>query len=160
MKFEKETKRCQFFSSSLVASGSFLERPERWDRTSSGKIALCSHLRFDLISPTQNHDPGDYFLHCKTIILTKISCFSAKIPWNSGNKPQGLCFSRALFERLIFGGAFIRRGLSTEGNLGFKINWASLIVESRFTVFALFYFVFEDNFPGISPGGLIFGGAI
>ena len=37
----------------------------------------------------------------------------------------------------------------------FKIDWASLIVGSKFTVFALFYFVFEDNFPGTSPcGGL------
>ena len=43
----------------------------------------------------------------------------------------------------------------------FKIHWASLIVESKFTVFALFYFVFEGNFPGtFSPQGLIFGGAI
>ena len=37
----------------------------------------------------------------------------------------------------------------------FKIDWASLIVGSKFTVFALFYFVFEGNFPSTSPGGLI-----
>ena len=60
----------------------------------------------------------------------------------------------------------------------FKINWASLIVGRKFIVFALFYFVFEGNFPSTSPrgayiwwgdltevflrhrfGGLIFGGA-
>ena len=60
----------------------------------------------------------------------------------------------------------------------FKIDWASLIVGSKLTVFALFYFVFEGNFPSTSPrgayiwrgdltegflrhrfGGLIFGGA-
>ena len=65
-----------------------------------------------------------------------------------------------------------------EGNLCFKIDWASLIVGRKFTVFALFYFVFEGNFPSTSPrgayiwrgdltegflryefGGLIFGGA-
>ena len=69
-------------------------------------------------------------------------------------------FSKALFEWLIFGGAYIRRGLSTEGNLRFKIDWASLIVGSKFTVFALFYFVFEGNFPSTSPRGLIFGRAI
>ena len=40
-----------------------------------------------------------------------------------------------------------------EGNLRFKIDWASLIVESKFTVFALFYFVFEGNFPSTSPWG-------
>ena len=60
----------------------------------------------------------------------------------------------------------------------FKINWDSLIVGGKFTVFALFYFVFDGNFPSTSPwgayirrgdlkegflrhrfGGLIFGGA-
>ena len=70
------------------------------------------------------------------------------------------------------------RGLATEGNLRFKINWASLIVGRKFTVFALFYFIFEGKFPITSPrgayirrgdltegflrywiGGLLFGGA-
>ena len=65
-----------------------------------------------------------------------------------------------------------------EGNLRFKIDLASLVVGIKFTVFALFYFVFEGNFPSTSPwgayiwrgdltegflcywfGGLIFGGA-
>ena len=32
----------------------------------------------------------------------------------------------------------------------FKIDWASLIFENKFTVFALFYFVFEGNFPSTS----------
>ena len=47
-----------------------------------------------------------------------------------------------------------------EGNLRFKPDGASLIVGSEFIVFALFYFVFEGNFPSTSPRGLIFGGAI
>ena len=65
-----------------------------------------------------------------------------------------------------------------ERNLRFEIDWASLIVGSKFTVFALVYFVFEGIFPSTSPrgayiwrgdltegflryefGGLIFGGA-
>ena len=33
----------------------------------------------------------------------------------------------------------------------FKIDWASLIDGSKFTVFVLFYFVFEGNFPSTSP---------
>ena len=60
----------------------------------------------------------------------------------------------------------------------FKLDWASLIVGSKFTVFALFYFAFEGNLPSTSAqgayiwrsdltegflcyrfGGLIFGGA-
>ena len=35
----------------------------------------------------------------------------------------------------------------------FKIDWAGLIVGSKFTVLALFYFVFEDNFQVQAPGG-------
>ena len=65
-----------------------------------------------------------------------------------------------------------------EGNLRFKVDCASLIVGSKFTIIALFYFVFEGNFPSTSCrwaciwrgdltegfsrywiGGLIFGGA-
>ena len=33
----------------------------------------------------------------------------------------------------------------------FKIDWAILIVGSKFTVLVLFYFVFESNFPSTSP---------
>ena len=54
------------------------------------------------------------------------------------------------------GGGYNWRGLSTEGNLRFKIG----IIASKFPVFALFYFVFEGNFLSTSPRGLIFGGAI
>ena len=46
-----------------------------------------------------------------------------------------------------------------EGHLRFKIDWASLKAGRKFTVFALFYFVFEGNFQVQVPGGLIFGGA-
>ena len=35
----------------------------------------------------------------------------------------------------------------------FKIDRASLIVGRKFTVFALFYFVFEGNFQVQAPGG-------
>ena len=47
-----------------------------------------------------------------------------------------------------------------EGNLRFKIDWASLTVGSKFTVFALFYFVFGGNFrvPPRPPGGLYLEG--
>ena len=52
--------------------------------------------------------------------------------------PRGLYFSKALFEALIFGGAYFWRGLSLEGNLRFKVDWASLIVGGKFTFFVLF----------------------
>ena len=35
----------------------------------------------------------------------------------------------------------------------FKIDRATLIVGSKFTVFALFHFVFEGNFQVQAPGG-------
>ena len=45
-----------------------------------------------------------------------------------------------------------------EGNLPFKIDWTTLIVGRKFTVFALFCFVFEDNSRYKPPGGLYLGG--
>ena len=36
----------------------------------------------------------------------------------------------------------------------FKLDWASLVVGSKFTVFALFYFVFEGNF--LKPPGSLY----
>ena len=60
-------------------------------------------------------------------------------------------FQRPFLRGLYSGGG---GGLSMEGNLRFKIDWA------KFTVFALFYLVFEDNFQAQASGGFIFGGAI
>ena len=37
-----------------------------------------------------------------------------------------------------------------EGNLLFKIDWASLIAWNKSTIFALFYSIFEGNFPNTS----------
>ena len=41
-------------------------------------------------------------------------------------------------------------GLINGGKFAFQ-NWTSLIVGSKFTVLALFYFVFEGDFPSTSP---------
>ena len=46
-----------------------------------------------------------------------------------------------------------------EENLCFKMDWASLTVGSKFTVLALFYFVFEGSFSKYKPpGGLYLEG--
>ena len=45
----------------------------------------------------------------------------ADLPSNSENEPQGLYFSKALFEGLIFGGAKVY-----EGKFAFQKGWASL----------------------------------
>ena len=54
----------------------------------------------------------------------------------------------------IFQRPFVK-GLSTEGNLLFKIDWASLIVGRKFTVFALFLL-----FQVQAPGGLYLEGRL
>ena len=58
----------------------------------------------------------------------------------------GLIFLRGLFLK----GPIFGRG---EGDMGFKIDWASLIHGSKFTVFRLFHSVFEGNFLSTSPRG-------
>ena len=73
--------------------------------------------------------------------------------------PRAYIFQRPFLRGLFLRGSY-SEGLIYGGNLRFKIDWASLKVGSKFTVFALFYFVFEGNFPGTSPWGLIFGGTI
>ena len=50
--------------------------------------------------------------------------------------------------------------LSMVRNLRFKINWASLIVGSKFTVFAFFTLYLGAIFQVQVPWGLILGGAI
>ena len=74
---------------------------------------------------------------------------------NSENKPRGLYFSKGLFEWHIFGGAYIRRGLSSEGNLRFKIDWASLIVGGNLPF--LFCFTFDlRHFSKYKPPGSLY----
>ena len=43
------------------------------------------------------------------------------IPSNSENKPQGLHFSKALFEGLIFGGAYLRREICVSKAIGLAL---------------------------------------
>ena len=57
-----------------------------------------------------------------------------------------------IFQKPFLRGLFLE-GLSTDENLHFKIDWASLIVGTKFTVFASFNFVFQGNFPNRSPQG-------
>ena len=71
----------------------------------------------------------------------------------------GYIFQRPFLRGLSLEGPIIRRGLFTKENLRFNIDWASLVVGSKFTVFALFYFLFEGNFPSTNPrGGLYLEG--
>ena len=45
-----------------------------------------------------------------------------------------------------------------EGNLHFKIDWASLTVGIKFTALDLFHFTFEGNSPSTNPRGLYLEG--
>ena len=135
---------------------------------SSGKSPIASYKE---VPPPPVWDNWD------TPILKGRECKSA-LRWGYGyRKIPKISPGACIFQRPFL------RGLYTEGYLRFKINWASLIVGSKCTVLALFYFVFEGNFPSTSPrrayswggewggcdlaegflrhrfGGLIFGGA-
>ena len=59
----------------------------------------------------------------------------------------------------IFQRPFLR-GLSTEENLCFKIDWASFIVGRKFTSFLCFTVYLRAISKYKPPGELIFGGAI
>ena len=71
--------------------------------------------------------------------------------------PRAYIFQRAFLGAYFWRGLY-SKGFSTEGNLRFKIDWAGLIVGRKFTVVALFYFVFEGNFQVQAPGGLYLEG--
>ena len=95
-----------------------------------------------------SHRADGSFLRGSTCLIRQATPLPGKqIPWNSENKPE------LIFFKGPFLGASLRWGLSLEGNLRFKIDWASLVVGRKFTVVSLFYFVSEGNFPSTSPGG-------
>ena len=56
--------------------------------------------------------------------------------------------------------AYFWRGLSTEGNLRFKIDWASLELEGNLPFWLCFTLYLRAIFQVQAPGGLTFGGAI
>ena len=75
------------------------------------------------------------------------------------NKPWGLYFSKALFKGLIFGGAYIRRGLSVEGFCISKLIGLTLKLEENLPFcFVLLSLEDEGNFPSTSSYRLIFRG--
>ena len=71
------------------------------------------------------------------------------------NKPHGLHFSKALFEGLIFGGAYLRREICVSKSIGLACSRKEI-----------YHFCFvlpciQGQIPSTSPPrGLIFGGAI
>ena len=68
--------------------------------------------------------------------------------------PWGLYFSKALFEGIVFGGAYegayLRREICVSKSIGLALYY---YFGSKFTIFSLFYFVFEGNFPSTSSCG-------
>ena len=66
--------------------------------------------------------------------------------------PGAYIFQRPFLRGLFLEGLILySNGLSSEVNMRLQIDWASLIVQSKFPVLALFYFVFESNFSSTSP---------
>ena len=73
-----------------------------------------------------------------------MSCGNRKIKYHKIPKisPGSYIFQRPFW-----------RGLCTEGNLRFKIDWASLWWEGNLPFFALFYFVFKGKIQVQAPRG-------
>ena len=96
----------------------------------------------------------------KATVDCNTSKYYAQYRKNSEKKPRGLHFSKASFEGLIFGGdfggAFIQKGLCTEGNLRLK----SCILGRKFTVFLCFTLCLRAISKYKPPERLIFGRAI
>ena len=74
--------------------------------------------------------------------------------------PGASIFPRPFSRGLFLEGPIIRRGLSTEGNLRFKIDWASLELEGNLPFWLCFTLYLRAIFQVQAPRGLIFGGAI
>ena len=66
--------------------------------------------------------------HERGVLLVKpLLTAIGKLPYNSENKPQGLYFTKALFEGLIFwgglmyGGAYLRRKICVSKSIGLAL---------------------------------------
>ena len=86
--------------------------------------------------------------HYKGILITTGTCsYKKEKTWwplpDLKGPFQGAYFWRGLYlEGLIYGGKF-----------AFQIDWGTLIVGTKLTIFALFFFVFEGNFLSTSSRG-------
>ena len=74
---------------------------------------------------------------------------------NSENKPQGLYFSKALFEGLIFGGVYLRTEICISEPIGLAL-W----LEVHLPFLLCFTLYLRAILQVQAPGGLIFGGVI
>ena len=81
------------------------------------------------------------------------------VPWSKAKYLKfpkispGAYILQSPFFGLIFGGAYVRKGLSTEGYLRFKIDWAGLIVGSKFVVFSFVLLCIWGQFSKYKPPG-------
>ena len=119
--------------------------------------------------------PVNQNLSSKHFLLAKFQLVSCKLSlaiiWQmTYRKILKISPGAYIFQRPFLRGLF-SEGLIYGRKFAFQNRLASLIVGSKFTVFALFYFVFEGNFPSTGEGqfnrgflcyqfgDLIFGGA-
>ena len=96
----------------------------RWEPTrkfKTGLLKVSFAIRLRDCSPRSCHTQLSCVSSTSSFLLLIISDpFGSTV--NSENKPRGLYFFKDLFEGLIFGRAYIRRGLYTEGSSRFKIG--------------------------------------
>ena len=96
--------------------------PKKLTKTYSKEVSQPFFFNYDLAFIAYFFN--SHYLTCYLLLL----CFGCRcLHTNSYHKIPKISsgayiFQRPFFEGLIFGGAYIRRGLSTEGNLHFKID--------------------------------------
>ena len=93
----------------------------------------------------------DVLIHMMIVVLLELLTMKSGKAYKKYTKKYKIVYRKIpkispgayIFQRLIFGGAYLWK----------EIDWASLIVGSKFTIVSLFHFVFERNFPSTSPRG-------
>ena len=79
--------------------------------------------------------------------------------WSSESKPRSLYFSKILFQGIIYGGDYIRRGLIYRLNLRYKTDWVGLKSEGNLCliVFVLLCFILylRATYKYVPPGAYI-----
>ena len=126
--------------------------PNQLNRLSKWKNCIPSYRTSCCLKPPKRNGLNHFIFQPKfPVFPSKINGKYCKIPKIS---PGAYIFQRPFLRGLFSEGLIFGRAYNyTEGNVRFKIDRASHKVGSKFRVFALFYFVFEGNFPSTSLRG-------
>ena len=119
------------------------------------RVSLLRLLDFQGLIPLSKHT----ILHASGLVFyCHFVTSHINLDWitvNSENKPRGFYFSEALFEGLIFGGAYLGREIFVSKSIGL-----ALLLEVNLPFLLCFTLCLRAIFRVQAPGGLMFDGAI